>query len=58
MRKSVRIRKYFFYQFGKNKTIKTKNFGFHCQQQQSYSGVRSPGRSNATYLLLLTYPML
>ena len=21
----------------------------HCQQQQSYSGLRSPGRSNSTY---------
>ena len=23
----------------------------HCQQQQSYSGLRSPGRSNSTYFL-------
>ena len=23
--------------------------GCHCQQQQSYSGLRSPGRSNSTY---------
>ena len=25
----------------------------HCQQQQSYSGLRSPGRSNSTYSLTL-----
>ena len=24
----------------------------HCQQQQSYSGLRSPGRSNSTYFWL------
>ena len=25
----------------------------HCQQQQSYSGLRSPGRSNSTFLDLM-----
>ena len=27
----------------------------HCQQQQSYSGLRSPRQSNSTYLWLATF---
>ena len=27
----------------------------HCQQQQSYRGLRSPGRSNSTYFRLVVY---
>ena len=30
----------------------------HCQQQQSYSGLRSPGRSNSTYYLKIIMIMM
>ena len=25
----------------------------HCQHQQSYSGLRSPGRSNSTHIIII-----